>query len=86
MKFLRAPFFYRTPPEAASGRPFWMRPLFADRATSGAYRSLLLEMKETERQKNMGLFACHQIDLTIYWKAFDYKKECSYGTHATRWT
>ena len=38
MKFLSAPFFYRTPPEAASGRPFWMRPLFADRATSGAYR------------------------------------------------
>ena len=27
-----------------------MRPLIADRATSGAYQSLLLEMKEIERQ------------------------------------
>ena len=31
-----------------------MRPLFADRAASGAYQSLVLEMKETERQKNFG--------------------------------
>ena len=34
-----------------------MRPLFADRATSGAYQSLVLEMKEIERQKNFG-FVC----------------------------
>ena len=46
--------FYRTPPEAASGRRFWMRPLFADRATRGAYQSLVLEMKEIERQNNFG--------------------------------
>ena len=47
-------FFYGTPLEAASGRRFWMRPLFADRATSGAYQSLVLEMKEIERQKKFG--------------------------------
>ena len=43
-----------------------MQPLFADRATSGAYQSILLEMKEIERKKNMGLLGCHQIDFTIY--------------------
>ena len=31
-----------------------MRPLIADRATSDAYQSLLLEMKEIERQKSFG--------------------------------
>ena len=47
-------FFCRTPPEAAFGRRFWMRPLFADRAASGAYQSLALEMKEIEKQKKWG--------------------------------
>ena len=46
-------FFYGTPPEAASGRLFWMRPLFADRATSGAYQSLVL--KEIETQNFFGV-------------------------------
>ena len=31
-----------------------MGPLFADRATSSAYQTLVLEMKEIERQKNFG--------------------------------
>ena len=47
-------FFYRKPPEAPSGRRFWMGPLFADGATSSAYQTSVLEMKEIERQKNFG--------------------------------
>ena len=47
-KFLRTPFFTEHLQGAASGRRFWMRPLFADRETSGAYQSLVLEMKEIE--------------------------------------
>ena len=31
------------------GSGFWIRPLFADRATSGAYQSLVLEIKEIDR-------------------------------------
>ena len=31
-----------------------IRPLFADRATSGAYQSLILKMKEIDRQKLFG--------------------------------
>ena len=53
----KSTFFYRIPPEAASGRCFWIRPLFVDRATSGAYQSLVLEMKETEIKKKIG-FVC----------------------------
>ena len=45
-----------------------MRPLFTDRATNGAYQSLVSKMKEIERQKKLALFVCHQTDLTIYWK------------------
>ena len=44
-----------------------IRPLFADRATSGAYQSLQLKMKEIDRQNFLGLFAFHRIDLIIYW-------------------
>ena len=33
------------------GRRFFIRPLFADRTTSGAYQSLTLKMKEIDRQK-----------------------------------
>ena len=36
------------------GRRFWIRPLFADRATSGAYQSLVLKLKEIDRQKFFG--------------------------------
>ena len=36
------------------GRRFWIRPFIADRATSGAYQSLVLKMKETDRQKSFG--------------------------------
>ena len=37
-------------------RRFWIRPLFADRATIGASQSLVLKKKETDRQ-NFGGFA-----------------------------
>ena len=30
-------------------RRFWIRPLFADRATIGAYQNLVLKKKETDR-------------------------------------
>ena len=33
------------------GRRFWIRPLFADRATNGAYQTLVLKMKRVDRQK-----------------------------------
>ena len=33
------------------GRFFWIRLLFADKATSGAYQSLVIKMKEIDRQK-----------------------------------
>ena len=36
------------------GRPFWIRPLFADRATNGAYETLVLKMKRVDRQKFFG--------------------------------
>ena len=47
-------------------RRYWIRPLFANRATSGAYQSLALKMKEIDKKFFGGLFACHPIDLTIY--------------------
>ena len=45
-----------------------MRPLFADTATTRAYQSLILKMKEIERQNKLviGLFACHRTDLAIF--------------------
>ena len=48
----------------ASGRCFWIRSFFVDRATSLAYQTLVLEMKETEVKKILDLFACHRIDFT----------------------
>ena len=36
------------------GRRFWIRPLFADSATSGAYQSLVFKMKEIDKQKILG--------------------------------
>ena len=34
-------------------------PIFAERTTSGAYQSLLLKMKQIDRQKSLGVLACH---------------------------
>ena len=48
------------------GSRFWIQPLFADRATSGTYQSLVLKMKETDIQNFGGLFECQRIDFTIY--------------------
>ena len=36
------------------GRRFWIWPLFADRATNGAYQTLVLKMKGVDRQKIFG--------------------------------
>ena len=36
------------------GRPFWIRPLFADRAANGAYQTLVLKIKGVHRQKRFG--------------------------------
>ena len=47
-------------------RRYWIRPSFGDRTTSGEYQSLVLKMKEIDK-KFLGVFACHRINLTIYW-------------------
>ena len=61
-EIFKSTFFYRTPSEAASGRCFWIRIyLFVDRATSRAYQSLVLEIKEIEIKNILDLFACHRI-------------------------
>ena len=39
------------------GRRFWIRPLFADRATNSAYQTLVFKMKGVGRQKFFG-FVC----------------------------
>ena len=39
------------------GRNFWVQPLSADTATSSAYQSLVLKMKEMDRLKFFG-FVC----------------------------
>ena len=76
----KSTFFYRTPPEADSGRCFWIRPLFVDRATSDAYRSLVLEMKEIEIKKNWICTHVTEFYLKLFIgtsKAYDHEKECS---------
>ena len=51
--------------EREKKRSFWIRRLFTDRAASGAYQSIVIEMKEID-EFFLGLFVCHRIDLTIY--------------------
>ena len=36
------------------GKRFWIRPLLADRATNGAYQTLVLKTKRVDRQKFFG--------------------------------
>ena len=64
---------------------FWFYTLSfyaVNRATCGAYQSLVLKVKEIDRQKMFG-WVCmllngfgHLLD-----KAYDYEKECSSSTH-----
>ena len=51
--------------EREKKRSFWIRRFFTDRAASGAYQSIVIEMKEID-EFFLGLFVCHRIDLTIY--------------------
>ena len=54
--------------------------MFADRATSVAYQSLVLKMKETDREIFLGFIrmSSNRLDhlLELINKAYDYEKEC----------
>ena len=62
------------------GRCFWIQPLFADRATNGAYQTLVLKIKGVDRQKPFWI--CSHVTELIWpfirtYKACDYEKECN---------
>ena len=54
-----------------TGRRFWIRPLFANRAISGAYESLVLKMKKIDRRKK---FVFVRMSPNQLYKAYDYEK------------
>ena len=69
------------------GRRFQIRPLLADRATNGAYQTLVLKMKGVDRQKIFGfaLMSPNRFDhLSELIKPMIMEKECSKSSHTTR--
>ena len=69
------------------GKRFWIRPLLADRATNGAYQTLVLKMKGVDRQKIFGfaLMSPNRFDhLLELIKPMIMEKECSKSSHTTR--